>query len=243
MSRICRSISVLIVVLLLCITVQAQGEGPGLTGKGLKVGMGWASLSSNSDVFDVSSRGGFTAGVYLTYSISPKLSIQPELLYLGKGATEGDGLGLYAYGYKFDYLEIPVLLKYKLVENARMQPSLYMGPAASFLLKAETYQEGAFSFRDYESDIKDGMKSMDFNLVFGGEIEFRSSKRVKLLLDVRYSIGLANSVDPAEWNDNRKIVDEGDWGIIHWIYYDRPLLEDNASVKNQMFTLMIGVRF
>ena len=60
---------------------------------------------------------------------------------------------------------------------------------------------------------------------------------------MRYSLGLINVVDPSKWNAGRKIVDEGDWGPIHWTDYDRRLLGGGTYAKNRVFSVMIGIRF
>ena len=66
---------------------------------------------------------------------------------------------------------------------------------------------------------------------------------MRFFLDVRYTLGLANVIDPVKWNDGREIVDEGDWGPIHWTDYDRPLIDEDAEAKNRVFAFLIGVRF
>jgi len=211
----------------------------GITGAGVKLGVAWASMNTNDDEFNAGSAGGLTGGAFLTYGLAPKLAIQPELLYVAKGSSEADLFG--SSGFDCGYLELPVLLKYNLYDKGRMKPGLYLGPAVSALLFADLFSEGFIN--DYSYDVKDGMKSFDASFVVGGEVEFGSSKQVKFSIDVRYSLGLTNTVDPTKWNEGRKIVDEGDWGPFHWIDYDRPLLEDNVYAKNRVFSIMMGVRF
>lgn len=240
MSRIFRTLPVLMAVLLFGFTAQAQEEGVGITGKGVKAGSAWGSLSTNDDEFSPGSAGGFTAGVFLTYNFSPKLAIQPELLYVAKGA--GDEGFLSGAGYNLGYVEVPVLLKYTPSSNRRLIPSVYLGPAVSVLTSAEIYYHGFFT--SYEYDVKDGMKNLDFNMVFGGEIAFRSTRSAKLVLDVRYSIGLVNAIDPVEWNASRNAAEEeGDWGPFHWTREDRPMVAEDAYIKNRVFSFMLGLKF
>ena len=91
------------------------------------------------------------------------------------------------------------------------------------------------------------MKSMDFGLVFGGELAFRSTKPIGFFLDVRYTLGVVNIIDPEKWNEGRRIVDEGDYDLgpftIHWTDYNRPLIDEGAEAKNSVFTFLIGIRF
>jgi len=240
MSRFLRVFPVLAAVLLLGLAVQAQENSVGITGKGIKLGAGWGSLSTNNEAFESGSTAGFAAAAFLTYSFTPKLALQPEVMYVRKGA--GENYIFVGDGYKLGYLEFPVLLKYKLVDGKRLIPSLFAGPAVSTLLSAEIYQDNFFS-DDEVYDVKDGMKSVDFGLVFGGEVAFQSTRQVKFFLDVRYTLGLNNVIDPVKWNDGREIVDEGDWGIFHWTDYNRPLIEEDVEVKNQVFSFLIGIRF
>jgi len=244
MIRILRVSPVLVVILLLSISVHAQEEGVGVTGKGIKLGAGWGSFSTNDSVLVSGTIGGFAGGAFLTYNITPRLAIQPELMYVRKGT--GDNNFLFGDGYKIGYLEFPVLLKYNFSSEKRLIPSVFLGPAVSTLLSAEVYQD-RFLFSDERYDVKDGMKSVDFGLVFGGEVAFRSTRAVKFFLDVRYTLGLVNIIDPEKWNENRRIVDEGDFDLgpwtIHWIDYDRPLIDENAEAKNRVFTFLIGIRF
>jgi len=240
MYRILQTLSILAVAILFGISVQAQEEGVGITGKGIKLGSAWGSLNTNDSVFDAGATGGFTGGAFLTYNITPRLAIQPELMYVRKGAGDNDFFG--GDGYALGYLEFPVLLKYNLSPDTRLIPSVFFGPSVSTLLSADIYYDGFFT-EDENYDVKDGMKSVDFGLMFGGEVVFRSTRPLKFFLDVRYTLGLTNVVDAVKWNDGREIADEGDWGPIHWTDYDRPLIDEDAEAKNRVFAFLIGVRF
>jgi hypothetical protein len=154
----------------------------------------------------------------------------------------GDNNIFYGDGFDLGYLELPVLLKYNLSPDTRLIPSVFFGPAVSTLLSAEIYEDNFFT-EDEVYDVKDGMKNVDFGLVLGGEVAFRSTRPVKFFLDVRYTLGLVNVVDPAKWNDGREIVDEGDWGFLHWTEYDRPLIKEDACIKTRAFTFLIGIKF
>ena len=221
---------------------QEEQEGVGFMGVGIKVGMAYATLSTDVPEFENAGPGaGFTIGAFGTYNITPALAIQPELLYVRKGPGDTDLLT--SAGFRLRYLEIPLLVKYDLVRTGKTAPRLYLGPAAAVLLGADIYYHGLFS--DYDHDVKDGMKSVDFCLVFGGEIEIRSVSIGRLMFDVRYSLSLSSSIDPAEWNDAAKEVDEG----FPWYWYDpfsefdRPYLEDDAYARNGVFSIFVGYRF
>jgi len=221
-------------------SAQAQQHVAGVSGYGIKIGAGWATMNTNDETFESGSAGGITAGIFLTYAVSPKLALQPELLYVPKGSST-DNLFV-ASGFDCSYLEVPILLKYNLTGTGKLIPSLYAGPAVGVLLSGELFSDWFVSDRE-GSDVTDGMNSLDMSLIFGGDLEFASSKKFNFFVDVRYSLGLTNTVDPAKWNDGRTIIDEGDWGIFHWTDYDRPILPSDAYARNRVISFMLGVRF
>lgn len=227
-------------ILGLCLVTGLSAYGNGITGKGLRLGAAWGSLNTNHEEFDAGTAGGFTGGVFLTYGLTPRLSVQPELMYVSKGTGSGSLFG--NAGYDFDYIELPVLLKYTLAPNTRVIPSVFAGPTGGVLVSAEIYHDGLF-YNNYRNDVSDGMKSTDFGIVVGAEFEFNNTKAVHIVVDCRYTFGLVNVIDPQEWNDNQKIVDEGDSGLLHWEDYDRPLIPEGASAKNRAFAVTVGVRF
>lgn len=230
----------LLVFFLIGPCVQARQPVKGVSAYGMKIGVCWASMSTNDETFNTGSTGGITAGAFLTYSLTNKLALQPELLYVSKGSSS-DNL-FYASGFDCSYLEVPVLLKYNFVQTGKLQPSLYAGPAVGMLLSGELFSDWFVSDRD-GSDVTDGMNKLDLSLILGGDLEFPSSGRFNFFVDLRYSLGLTNTVDPAKWNEGRTILDEGDWGIIHWTDYDRPILPSNAYARNRVFAIMLGIRF
>lgn len=226
----------LLVLSLVTVGARAQQHVAGVSGYGVKVGVGWATMNTNDETFKSGSAGGVTAGIFLTYAVSPKLALQPELLYVPKGSST-DNLFL-ASGFDCSYLEVPVLLKYNLTQTDRVIPSVYAGPAVGVLLSGELFSDWFISDRD-GSDVTDGMKSLEMSLIFGGNLEFASSKKFNFFVDVRYSLGLTNTVDPEKWNDGRTIIDEGFWGTD----YDRPILPSDAYARNRVISFMLGMRF
>ena len=166
-------IAIILSALLTCgVCATAEEYVKGITGKGIRLGGGWRSLSTNSDAFEEGSSGGFMAGVFVTYNLSPKAAIQPELVYAEKGGATSNLF--YSAGLESNYLELPVLFKYTLTPPRRLTPSLFVGPAVSTLLSANLFSH--LFFGDEEHDIKDGLKSMDVSVVLGGDLEFESFK-------------------------------------------------------------------
>ncbi|PWB72743.1 hypothetical protein C3F09_06205 [candidate division GN15 bacterium] len=209
------------VVLILCIAASAQQSPVGVTGKGLKLGFDFASINTDYQELDefLDSRSGFIGGAYLTYSINRRFALQPELLYASKGAQKD--FFLFDVHWNVDYLEIPVLAKFQIAPDGRVQPNLFAGPAVSVLLSSK------FEVINDSYDVADGMKTMDFSLVFGGGLDFK-----RFTCDLRYTLGLANTVDVNKINGLTG-AEPGD------PYY----LTGDVSVKNVNISFMAGVKF
>ena len=207
--------------LILCVAANAQESSSGVTAKGLKLGFGLADINTDYNELDefLDSRVGFSGGAFLTYSISRQFAVQPELLYVSKGAEKD--LFIFSAHWTTDYIEVPVLLKFDLVPNGKAHPNLFAGPAMSILLSSEIGALGE------KFDVADGMKSLDVGFVFGGGVDYK-----RITFDVRYTLGLVNTVDAAKINTMTGAV-PGDF------YY----LTGDPSVKNTNISFMVGVRF
>jgi hypothetical protein len=209
------------IILLLCVAASAQRPTVGVTGMGFKLGLGFAGISTDynelNDILD--SRTGFTGGAFLTYSFTRQFAVQPEILYVSKGA-EKDFFFVTPY-WSIDYLEVPVLLKCDIVPAGPVHPNLFVGPALSVLLSSKV------GYSDVSYDVSDGMKSMDFSFVFGGGVDYK-----RITFDIRYTLGLTNTIDAKKINDLTG-AQSGDY------FY----LEGDPSVKNTNLSFMVGVRF
>lgn len=208
-------------VLLFTVAVSAQVVTKGVTGKGVKLGFDIAKI--NTDVTEIDefldSRDGFIGGAYITCSFTPQFAVQPEILYVNKGAEKD--LFLFSAQWAMDYLEVPVLLKFDMIPKGPVHPNLFVGPAMSVLLSSKMH------VLNYEFDVTDGMKTMDYSLVFGGGIDYKH-----FTFDLRYTLGLANTVDATKVN-NITGAEAGDW------YF----LEGDPSIKNTNLSFMVGVKF
>jgi hypothetical protein len=80
---------------------------------------------------------------------------------------------------RFDYLEIPILLKVR-IPTGNVHPFLFAGPAIGFNLKA-TFQDITGSASDVE-----GVNKVDYSAVFGGGLQLGRS----IHIDARYTLGL-----------------------------------------------------
>lgn len=129
----------------------------------------------------------FAFGGYYCHGFSEVFSIQPELYYSMKGASDSE---IITIDVKQGYLEIPVLLKVNFpLESKSWSPNLYAGPYLAFLMSAKVE----------DVDVKDEFAGTDFGLVVGGGFDFGLSEgKQTLSLDIRYSIGFTKVDEEGE---------------------------------------------
>ena len=174
----------------------------------------------------MSSLTAFLFGAFVNIQINENFSIQPELLYIRKGAKQDLEVNTTLLGYvpanlsgslkwKLDYIEIPLLLKVSIPTEGSLKPSFFAGPAISFAVSSNL----GFELAGFSEDLDIGsfVKSTDFSVVFGGCLDIDLSPKNFIVLDARYELGLT------------------DWT-------DEPLI-DIVTLKNGGIEFMAGVGF
>lgn len=101
------------------------------------------------------------------------------------------------------YIEIPVLLKFKIPTQGNFSPSLFADPYAAFLMSAKEKVE--IDGMSEEEDIKDNFNTADYGLCFGGSLDFDIGYS-QLIIDIRYSLGLKKVPLDVEEPDNKHSV-------------------------------------
>ena len=150
---------------------------------GIKAGANVANINGNfaDNISDWRSQVGFCGGIFVEINFGRILTIQPEVLYTMKGAeaTIEDGEITGTGKLRFDYLEVPILLKVR-IPTGSLHPFLFAGPAIGFNVKA--------TFEDITGDANDvdGANKVDYSAVLGGGLQLGRSIHV----DVRYTLGL-----------------------------------------------------
>jgi len=162
---------------------------------GLKAGVNLSKLCTDDNAYNDISEGrtGFHLGVLVEFSLSDKISIQPELFFstLGDTISEsmlGDGeLTNVDSEVQLNYISLPVMVKYYATKNIFFEA----GPQLNFLssAKGQTYFSNHF-----ESEIADEFDSTDhfdsssYGLSFG--VGYKAENG--LFLDARYQLGLSD---------------------------------------------------
>ncbi len=166
---------------------------------------------------------GFAGGLFMNFTVPFfPVSIQPELLYVEKGAES-------AVEEKFDresstreitllkYLEIPVLAKFTIPISLPVQPNVFIGSVYSYLVdsKDTIYYIDGTTFAE-----KPQFEKNDFGITVGGGIDF-NVVTTKLTLDARYTYGLTDI-----YKNSLTTIQIGD-----------------PTIKNRAWMVMLGVGF
>lgn len=154
--------NLLFVFLLLSITFTYAQENL----FGARVGLNVTNLDFRPEVPNGvlnAHRNGFAVGFVADYGISKKFSIMPEIQFSAEGAKDE--------GLRLDYIQLPVLLSYKICDKI----AIGVGPQVS--LKAHDYEDG---FQ---------------NIVYAGIAGVTYMITDVFFVDARFSYGLTNVFD------------------------------------------------
>jgi hypothetical protein len=173
---------VLAIVLVLGTFGPAAAMGP--VEAGIKGGVNIANQSVDPDNdTSLDARTGLALGGFVGFPVLPNLQIQPEALFMMKGAEEDGDTGTSSY--KLNYIEVPVLAKLGFMNQSPAHPSIFLGPSLAFNATSKADLAGAG-----EIDVKDNTKPVDVGVVVGAGLDFQN-----LGIDVRYTRGLTNTAD------------------------------------------------
>lgn len=196
-----------VVMLVSASLVSAQG-----TTGGFKLGINLANMHGEDvEDFGQEDRMGLCVVGFVGFGLGNVVMIQPELLYSQKGIAAKEDVGEAVM--KIDYIDIPVPVKLMVPVKGNVQPFFSAGPYFAYNINA------ALSFSNngsqYEEDLSDEIKDMDFGAVLGGGLGFILPKG-RIIFDVRYGLGLI-SIDEAN--------------------------VEAADVKNDAFSFTLGYAF
>jgi opacity protein-like surface antigen len=167
---------------------------------GIKGGMNFStvggddkSVNTPAGKLDPKTKAGFVGGISYRIGLIMGLSIQPEVLYVQKGAIYEANLSAGNYfmndkaTFTNNYIDIPILAKYNL-PIPLLSPYIEGGVEYGLLLSAKEKEETTTNAPGQtsgstETDTKDQFAKNDFSIVIGIGVEF-------LMLDVnaRYVI-------------------------------------------------------
>lgn len=167
-------------------TSDALAQGSVRTG--LKGGLNASSLFYDSQgVSNKNERIGFHAGVFAQVPIGEFFAVQPELLYMTKGASATyNVLGFNGKNtFRLNYAELPVLATFKLGQTVELQAGPYVG----YLLNSNINSNGDFGTGSSAIN-RDNFNKIDYGVAGGLNIYFG-----KVFAGVRYEQGLQRIAD------------------------------------------------
>ncbi|MEM6647351.1 MAG: outer membrane beta-barrel protein [Bacteroidota bacterium] len=165
----------------------------------LKVGAAFSTLSGESESA-FTGRSGLTASLGYRYTLRGAIHVQPELVYIVKGANaesparvDDDGNFLLPIEARFDltYLELPVLLVLERDGSGAAHPRFEIGPSVAYNLESVIHfgvkgSDQRFSERD------ESVEALDYGLVVGLGMTFDLGLE-RMRAGVRAHLGFANA--------------------------------------------------
>lgn len=148
---------------------------------GLKGGLNFSKLDLNSSVAsNYDNRTGYHAGLFTLVKVGP-IGIQPEVIFSKQGSTYT--INTDNYQANFDYINVPIILKFYLPLKLNLQA----GPQFGFLSSHELINT-ATSVKDPKSAADLFSKTSDVAIAVGAGWDLPFG----LTVDFRYNIGLSD---------------------------------------------------
>ena len=153
---------------------------------GMRIGMGVATVSSDAPELDgKSAKTGLEAGLVAGFQIAPAtpLYFETGLFYTEKGGRSGKGDNKFTYG--LNYLEVPLLLKYRYITPDRLSIEPFMGGFVACGVGGKIKNYG--NRVAYNSFGDGGFRRFDAGLKLGCGLAYDF-----FYIGASYDIGLAN---------------------------------------------------
>jgi hypothetical protein len=173
------------IALLVGAGINAQEFHYGINaGSNFAVQSGIAEYYKNENI-----RTGLHVGVFGNMALKNNFSLQGEINYEQKGEKEDGNIR------KYDYISVPVLVKYSLgkSDKTKLKFNINAGPYAGYLINAETEIE------DVTTDIKDNSEDFELGAILGFGMKYPIANN-NIVFDLRMGLGFTdfdkNDSDP-----------------------------------------------
>ena len=177
---------------------------------GVKAGLNLASLRNDDGETD--RRAAPAAGAFAAWQTGSLVGVQVEALYSPKGIKQrgpnGNSLTI-----EMDYLEVPVLVTFKVPGNGAVQPLLLTGPAVGIKVRTKFGSLG----EGLQEKFADFVRRWDVGWVVGAGLDLPLA-RGGLIVEGRYTLGLTT-------------------------VFDADPTDSDRDDKNQVLALLVGYRF
>jgi hypothetical protein len=163
-------------------------------GAGGEFGLNIATMAVGpSDITGKTSRTGVMFGGIVTFAFNDWIALQPSIRYSMKGVgqdTQDNNNQAVTITDKFDYLEVPVYLRFSIPTGTIFTPNLLFGPVLGIMV-AKKYEVSGVNYS--QSGTISDTKSIDFGLGFGGGGRFTLGPG-DAFLNVLYNLGFNSAV-------------------------------------------------
>lgn len=178
----------LLIVGVAVFTLSAQAQEIRM---GAKAGLNMASIGGDG-TGGLDGRTSFHIGGLVEIPISEKFSVQPELLYSAQGAKSKESETFMGETFsaevtlKLDYINVPVMAKYYVIEGLAVEA----GPQFGILVSAkEDYEiSGGGESESGSEDVKDDFNTLDMALGLGASYRLNMG----VFFGLRYNLGFSN---------------------------------------------------
>lgn len=146
---------------------------------------------------EVSYKSGLIISGIINYELFNEISLQIEPRYIQKNhevEIVSDDFISTTYG---DYLELPINLIYKL-NSSKIAPFLLGGISFGYLLNIDATVKSNNSI--IKLDSKNKFSDLDISLGLGAGLKYVMNKRLDVVFDARYSLGITN-ISPNDYGE------------------------------------------
>lgn len=163
-----------------------------------------------SGTVDWKSRAGLAGGVTIGYDLGNGFIPQFDLLYVRKGASGNtvldDGTPL-AIRSDITYLEVPLLIAYRLEMRGRIHPKIVAGPMLALRLDARISSRVRGTTLE-QTELDESIEKRDFGVVAGAGIDVDMGGQ-RVAFEVRAALGKADITKPDRDGNNPKLNVQG----------------------------------
>ncbi len=173
----------LLIMLLLGLGLSSQAQS---LHYGIKGGTNFAVQSDIADYYNNRDiRVAMQAGVFGNYAFSENIILQAEALYEQMGSENSSVIN------KYDYISVPVIMKYNMGESLRTPLffNFHTGVSVAYLLNAESEIKAKESMGTI--DLKKDSKEIQFGTLLGIGMSYPLDKSA-INLDLRLELGLTD---------------------------------------------------
>ena len=178
---------------------------------GIRAAMSEAHLSGSDYSLGGANLYSLGAGVYVDVPLTDRIGIRPEVLKITKGGwdsngyrgvyfapidtvpgTPGDTIHIWPGGpptarYAIEYLEVPVLMRYRMSPQGNFQTEFVAGPTMAFTLRSRIREVSPAG----QVAALNGVRATDVGLALGAGVHI-GRERVRWNIEARFTAGLSN---------------------------------------------------